>query len=261
MDFGLEGRIALVHGAGGGLGGAVALALACEGATVVACDIDASSLEATKAAIAREGGRVVCRTWDLAKVDQFREWHGELVRELGPVDILFNNTGGPPPGTVQGVDRKLWESHFTSMVMSVIGMTDLVLPSMKERGWGRIITSASSGVVAPIPSLGLSNALRSTLAGWSKTLAREVGGDGITSNLIIPGRIATRRIVALDKARAERESRSYESVVQESTSSIPVKRYGEPQEYGAVAAFLASRQASYITGSIVRVDGGLIASV
>lgn len=261
MDFGLKGKVAMVHGAGGGLGGAVALALASEGATVVACDINADSLRATQEAITQAGGKMICKTWDLSQVDKFAEWHGSLVAETGAVDILFNNTGGPPPSTVQGVDRQKWESHFTSMVMSVITMTDLVLPGMKERGWGRIISSASSGVVAPIPNLGLSNALRSTLVGWSKTLAREVGADGITSNLIIPGRIATGRIVSLDKARAERENRSYDSVVAESTGSIPVKRYGEPREYGAAAAFLASAQASYITGSIIRVDGGLIASI
>jgi 3-oxoacyl-[acyl-carrier protein] reductase len=132
---------------------------------------------------------------------------------------------------------------------------------MRERRWGRVITSASSGVVAPIPHLGLSNALRAGLVGWSKTLAREVAADGITVNVIIPGRIGTARIKALDEAKAKRENRSVESVVAESTGSIPVGRYGTPQEYADTVAFLASRNASYITGSIIRVDGGYIPSI
>lgn len=261
MELGLKGKVVLVHGAGGGLGGAIARALGAEGATVVACDINEASLPDTCRAIEAAGGKAMGKQWDLGQIDQFQQWHKEVIDAVGLIDVLCNNTGGPPPSQVQNVDRAVWERHFTQMVLSVVSMTDLVLPGMKERGWGRIITSASSGVVAPIANLGLSNALRSALVGWSKTLAREVGPDGITSNVLVPGRIATQRIVALDKAKAERENRSYDSVVQESVGSIPVKRYGDPVEYGAAATFLASSQASYITGSIIRVDGGLIASV
>jgi 3-oxoacyl-[acyl-carrier protein] reductase len=261
MDFGLNNKVALVHGAGGGLGSAVARALAAEGATVVVSDINADMLERTCDAIEAAGGKAIGKNWDLGQLGLFKQWHDEIVDAVGPVDVLFNNTGGPPPSLVQNVDRGVWEQHFSEMVLSVVTMTDLVLPHMKKQGWGRIITSASSGVVAPIANLGLSNALRSALVGWSKTLAREVGPDGITSNVIIPGRIATARIVSLDEAKAARENRSYDSVVSESTGSIPVKRYGKPDEYGATATFLASEQASYITGSIIRVDGGLIASI
>jgi 3-oxoacyl-[acyl-carrier protein] reductase len=132
---------------------------------------------------------------------------------------------------------------------------------MKERGWGRIITSTSSGVIAPIANLGLSNSLRSTLVGWSKTLAREVGPFGITSNIVLPGRIATGRITALDEAKAQRENRPVADVTAESTASIPVQRYGNPDEYGQTVTFLAGAGASYITGSVVRIDGGLIPSV
>jgi 3-oxoacyl-[acyl-carrier protein] reductase len=147
------------------------------------------------------------------------------------------------------------------MVLSVIAITDRVLPGMRERRWGRIITSTSSGVIAPIPNLAVSNALRMSLVGWSKTLAREVGRDGVTANIVLPGRIATDRITALDQAKAKREGRAVEEVAAESAASIPVGRYGRPEEYGDMIAFLASTRASYLTGSVFRVDGGLIASV
>jgi 3-oxoacyl-[acyl-carrier protein] reductase len=147
------------------------------------------------------------------------------------------------------------------MVVSVIKITDRALPQMRARKWGRIITSTSSGVVAPIPNLGVSNALRATLVGWSKTLAREVAADGVTANIILPGRIATPRIAQLDEARAGREKIGVEDVVKQSLAQIPAGRYGDPAEYGDVAAFLASARASYVTGTVVRVDGGYIASI
>jgi 3-oxoacyl-[acyl-carrier protein] reductase len=186
---------------------------------------------------------------------------GLIERTLGPVDILVNVTGGPPPTPASGQDPTLWEQSFRAMVVSVIAITDRVLPGMRERGWGRVITSTSSGVVAPIVNLGISNALRLSLVGWSKSLAREVAPDGITANSVVPGRIATGRIRHLDEQRAAREGKTVQEVSQASTSSIPMGRYGEPHEYAAAVAFLASAQASYITGSVVRVDGGLIASV
>ena len=146
-------------------------------------------------------------------------------------------------------------------MLSVIAITDRVLPNMRARHWGRVITSTSSGVESPIPNLAISNTLRLSLVGWSKTLAREVAKDGITANIILPGRIATDRLKFLDEAKAKREGRSVEDVLTESTGSIPVGRYGKPEEYGDVVAFLASDRAAYITGSVIRVDGGLIASI
>lgn len=261
MDLGLEGRTALVLGAGGGLGSAIAHALAREGAKVALGDINLEAAEATAASIRAAGGTALPIAWDLADLAAIDANVSRVETELGPVEVLVNNTGGPPPSTVSGQDPAVWEKHFNAMVMSVIAITDRILPSMRERKWGRIITSASSGIVAPIPNLGLSNALRMALVGWSKTLAREVGRDGITANLIIPGRIATQRITFLDEQKAKREGRPVEDVTAESVASIPVGRYGDPDEYGAAVAFLASTRAAYITGSVTRVDGGFIASV
>ena len=261
LDLGLNERTALVMGAGGGLGGAIAATLAAEGARVAVADIDLAAAERTASAIAARGGRALPVAWDLADLGMIAGNLARIEGELGPVDVLVNNTGGPPPTPVAGQDPAQWSKHFGAMVLSVIAITDAVLPGMRARKWGRVITSTSSGVVAPIANLGISNALRLSLVGWSKTLAREVGGDGITCNIVLPGRIATARISYLDEQKAKREGRTVEDVARESTASIPVGRYGNPQEYGDVVAFLASARASYITGSIIRIDGGLIPSI
>jgi 3-oxoacyl-[acyl-carrier protein] reductase len=261
MDLGIKGRTALVLGAGGGLGGAVARALAAEGANLALGDIDEQAVNATAAAVEGAGAMALPLVWDLSDLGSIAGHVAAINEKLGPVDILVNITGGPPPTPVAGQDVAQWARQFQAMVLSVIAISDAVLPSMRARKWGRIITSTSSGVIAPIPNLGLSNTLRASLVGWSKTLAREVARDGVTTNIVVPGRIATGRITFLDEARAKRENRTVESVVAESTSSIPAGRYGRPEEFAAAVAFLASEQASYITGSVVRIDGGLIPSV
>jgi 3-oxoacyl-[acyl-carrier protein] reductase len=261
MDLGINGKVALVLGAGGGLGGGIARALAAEGVKIAAAGRHDESVDATTAAINANGGTAKSFTWDLADLSQIDAQVSSIEAELGPIDILVNNTGGPAPTLVQGQPTDAWSSYFQSMVLPVIALTDRVLPGMKERRWGRIITSTSSGVIAPIPNLGMSNSLRSTLVGWSKTLAREVGPHGVTANIVLPGRIATGRITFLDQQKAKRENRPVEEVVAESTSSIPLQRYGSIEEYGQAVSFLAGQGASYITGSVIRVDGGLIPSV
>ncbi|RAI37382.1 SDR family oxidoreductase [Rhodoplanes roseus] len=261
MDLGLAGKTALVLGAGGGLGGAIAAALAQEGARVAIGDIDGDALNKTAAAIEAAGSKALPLTWDLADLASIETHVAAIEKAFGPVDVLVNNTGGPPPTPASGQDPAAWSKFFQSMVLSVIALTDRVLPQMRANKFGRIITSTSSGVVAPIPNLGMSNALRLTLVGWSKTLAREVGRDGVTVNIVLPGRIATPRIRFLDEQKAKRENRSVDEVSAESTGSIPVGRYGDPKEYGDVVAFLASTRASYLTGSVIRVDGGFIPSI
>lgn len=261
MDLKIAGRTALVLGAGGGLGRAIAETLAAEGAKVAMADVDADALRAAADAVEAAGGKALTLAWDLADIASIDGHVGAIEAWSGPVDILVNITGGPPPTTASGQDPALWSRHFQAMVLSVIAITDRVLPKMRERRWGRIITSTSSGVVAPIPSLAISNALRLSLVGWSKTLAKEVAAEGVTVNIVLPGRIATGRITFLDEAKAKREGRSVESVVAESNAQIPAGRYGEPREYADAVAFLASERASYITGTTLRVDGGYLQNI
>lgn len=261
MDLGIKGKCTLVFGGGGGLGGAIARELASEGAKVAVADIDAEAASQTAAQITAAGGTALALTWDIGDLSQTGGHLARIEAAFGPVAILVNNTGGPPPTPASGQSPEVWSRHFDSMVRSVIAVTDAVLPGMRAAKWGRIITSTSSGVVAPIANLGISNALRLALVGWSKTLTREVGNDGITANVVLPGRVATKRILYLDEQKAKRENRSVAEVSTESTAAIPVGRYGNPEEYAAAVAFLASVRASYITGSVIRVDGGLIPSI
>ncbi|HEX4178058.1 MAG TPA: SDR family oxidoreductase [Rhizomicrobium sp.] len=258
MDFGLQGKTALVLAGGGGLGRAIAKSLAREGAKLAVAGIGADSIAGTQAELSAIGAKSIGLVWDLADLAQIDGNISRIEKELGPVEILVNNTGGPPPTPAAGQDPALWSKQFQAMVLSVIAITDRVLPNMRARRWGRIITSTSSGVVSPIPNLAISNALRLSLVGWSKTLAREVARDGITANIVLPGRIATDRIKFLDQAKAKREGRSEDEVLAENISAIPANRLGKPEEYGDVVAFLASERAAYITGSMIRVDGGMI---
>ncbi len=265
MDLGIKNKTALVLGGGGGLGRAIAIALASEGANVAFADIAPDAIAGTEAALApiaaHAGAKYLGLIWDLADLSQIDAQVSTIENELAPVDILVNITGGPPPTPAAGQDPVLWSKHFQAMVLSVIAIADGVLPGMRARRWGRIVTSTSSGIIAPIPNLGISNALRMSLVGWSKTLAREVGKDGVTANIIVPGRIATGRTKFLDETKAKREGRSVEEVSTESAAVIPLGRYGKPEEYADVVTFLSSDRAAYITGSVIRVDGGLIPSV
>lgn len=261
MDLGIEGKTALVMGAGGGLGGAIARGLAHEGCRLVVADVDFSAAQATAATVTEAGGTATALEWDLGDRDAIDTRLAEAVDAAGTIDILVNNSGGPRPAQTHDITDEEWASHFQSMVLSLVKLTRLVIPGMRSKGWGRIITSASSGVVAPIPGLAVSNALRLALVGWSKSLSQEVAKDGITVNVAIPGRIATRRIESLDESRAKAAGTTKDAIAAASTAAIPIGRYGDPDEYAAAVAFLASQRASYITGTMLRVDGGLVASL
>lgn len=261
MDLQIHNRVALVCGAGSGLGQAIAIALALEGARVAVTGRNPEKLLNTVEMIKAQNGEAEAYKLDLAEPQTFDAVLNEIRQHWGDVEILVNNSGGPPPAQAQGTDGAVWQHQFSLMVTSLIQLTDKVLPSMRKRGWGRIITSTSSGVIAPIANLAVSNALRMTLLGWSKTLATEVAAEGITVNVLVPGRIATDRVSQLDAIKARRENSSTEAVAEKSRQSIPAGRYGDTHEYGAVAAFLASQPAGYITGSVMRVDGGMINSI
>ncbi|MCT7661801.1 SDR family oxidoreductase [Mycobacterium deserti] len=261
MDLGISGRTALVLGASGGLGSAIAVRLAEEGVNVAVAGRSTDKLATTASTAQAAGAKTLPLAWDLVELERIDSAVAEVERALGPVDILVNNTGGPPPTSAAGQDVSIWRTSFEQMILSVIALTDRVLPGMRERGWGRILTSTSSGALSPISNLGLSNTLRASLHAWSKTVADEVGGDGVTSNIIVPGRIETDRTRFLDEKKASREGRSRDEVMRDSAATMALRRYGRPEEYADVAAFLCSERASYITGSVIRVDGGLIRSV
>lgn len=261
MDLGIAGKVALVLGASGGLGGGSARALAAEGVRVVATGRDTTKLDALVSSIVSAGGQASKAMLDLQDIDSISGVITKVEETVGPIEILVNISGGPPPGVVQGQPLSLWRDQFEAMILSVIALTDRVLPGMRERGWGRIITNTSSGPISPIPQLGISNTLRSSLHGWSKSLSTQIAQEGITSNIIVPGRIATARVEKLDADAAERSGKPQSEVIAASEAAIPAGRYGTVEEFGATVAFLASQQASYITGSIIRVDGGLIPSV
>jgi 3-oxoacyl-[acyl-carrier protein] reductase len=244
MDLGLDGKVALVTGASQGIGYGIATELAREGARVA---VSSRTREKIEAAAAEMGARpYVHDTVDLDSAPTLVE---AVARDLGPIDILVTNTGGPPGGDPLDFTRKQWESAHRELVVAPIEMIELVVPGMRERGFGRILSVSSSAAREPIPTLLLSNAHRPGLIGAFKTLARRLAGDGITLNTILPGRIATNRILHLHG--------SIEQAQEVARAQIPAGRLGTAEEIGAAAAFLCSERASYITGQALLVDGGL----
>ncbi len=261
MDLGIKGKNALVLGGNRGIGFGIASALAGEGVNVAVTGRDAARGEAAARELAaKNGGNAAFFELDLLDTAALKTFAAKLETEFGPIDILVNNTGGPRYGGAANRDPQEWSARFQDMVLSVIVLTDAVLPGMRARKWGRVLSVISTGVLQPIPILGISNALRASVVGWSKTLSSEVAADGVTVNILVPGRVDTARVRLTDEAVAAKQGLSIEEVQKRSFATIPVGRYGKVEEIGALAAFAASQQASYITGAMLRVDGGITRS-
>ena len=262
MDLGIKGKRALVLASSQGLGLGIATRLCAEGADVIISGRVEEKLQAAATELNSLGaGKADYAVADLSETDAAGRLYAAARSKLGGVDILVNNTGGPPPGTVDKPDAALWRAQIDTMLIRIIEITNLCVVDMKAAGWGRVLTVASSGVVQPIFNLAMSNTIRSSLVGWSKSLSNEIAADGITVNMLLPGRIATARLAQLDKANAEKLGKSPEEVSAAAQATIPVGRYGTVEEFGNVGAFLCSAPASYVTGSVVRCDGGAIKGV
>ena len=250
MDLAIEGRTAMVMAASRGIGKGIAAALAREGAQVA---ISSRSEEALRAAAEEIQGDVRVFPADTDDLEGLRELPGEVSRELGSIEILVANTGGPPPGGALDNSVEDWEAAFRSLVLAPRVLIEEVLPGMRERGWGRIVNVASSSIREPIAGLTLSNANRLAALGLLETLADEVAGDGITVNTVATGMFATDRL-------ADRHG-SLEHAEAAARERIPAQRLGQPDEYGDLVAFLCSERAAYLTGAVIPLDGGLLRSV
>ncbi len=262
MDLGITGKKALVLASSQGLGLGVATRLCREGANVLLSGRSADKLAAAAKQLNDTGpGTARFVVADLFDDDAAETLYSAARTELGGIDILVNNTGGPPPGDVATPDTALWRKQIDAMLIRVIEITNLCTADMKASGWGRVLTIASAGVLQPIPNLAMSNTIRSALVGWNKSLSNELAAHGITTNLLLPGRIDTERVAQLDAATAEKFGITFDEAVAAARATIPMGRYGTVEEFAAVGAFLVSEAASYVTGSLIRCDGGLVKSV
>jgi len=248
MDLGLDGRVALVTGGSKGIGLGIATALAAEGARVAIASRSAEAIEAAAREIGARGF-----VFDSRDLDAVGGLVDAVEAELGPIDVYVANTGGPPPNPDPlAFTQEQWEEAHRTLVLSPMTFVERVLPGMRERGWGRVLAVSSSAVREPITALQLSNAHRPGLIVAFKVLARQCAGDGVTFNTLLPGRIATDRIIDTAGSREAAEAAARDT--------IPAGRLGEPADMGAAAAFLASDRAGYITGTTLLVDGGLTVS-
>jgi 3-oxoacyl-[acyl-carrier protein] reductase len=259
MDLGLRGKVALVAAASKGLGRAVAEELAAEGVTLAICSRSAEAIAAVGREIAGAAGvEVLAKACDVSRPAEIGAFVEATLERFGRVDILLTNSGGPPAGKFESMDANEWRSATELVLYGPIELTRQVLPGMKERRWGRILNVTSIAVKQPVENLMLSNSLRAAVTGWARTLADEVGTFGVTVNNLMPGYTRTERVEELSKVVAKHEKISPEKAVARWEREIPLGRLAEPREFAALAAFLASERASYITGQSIAVDGGWI---
>lgn len=259
MDLGLRGKVALVAAASRGLGRATALELAKEGTKLVLCARGAADLEAARADIVnRTGAEVHAVVADVSDRTQLERVTSEGMSRFGQIDILVTNAGGPPAGVFEAHGWDAWERAVNLTLRSAVELTRAVLPGMRARKWGRIINVTSIAAKQPVDNLILSNSIRSAVTGFARTLANEVATDGVTVNNILPGYTRTERVEQLAESTAKKEGITPTDVVARFEKEIPMRRLGEPEEFAALAVFLASTRASYITGQSIAVDGGWI---
>ena len=262
MDLGLKGKVALVAGASKGLGYAVARAMAGEGAIVSISSRDAGAIESAATRMANEtGGTVFASPVDVRDAEAIARWIEATAQRFGGVDALMTNSGGPPAGATLSFDDHAWQDAANLLLFSTLRMVRAAVPLMQARGGGAILMSTSSSVKEPVQNLGLSTVLRASVSALSKTLAIELAPLRIRVNQIIPGRINTDRLRQLDEINGKRQGITADQAKSKALAAIPLGRYGEPDEFGRVGAFLLSDAAAYVTGATVQVDGGLIKSV
>ncbi len=262
MNLGLENKVSIVTAASKGLGRAVVEALLEEGSKVAFCSSNSENLNKTFQEFREKfGGNVFAKICDLNDEDSIEEFYFAVTSQFGAVDILVNNCGGPKAGYFEVMQNSDWESGYKQVLRSAVKFTELVIPGMKKKKWGRIINITSLSVKQPVDNLLLSNVFRSGLTAFAKTLSNNYAAFGITVNNIAPGHILTERLKSLIEFRAKETGRTYEEIFTEMTNVMPVKRFGEPKELAALAAFLASEKATFITGTTIQVDGGMIKSL
>ena len=262
MDLGLKNKVALVAAASRGLGRAVAEELAAEGASLVLCARDTATLTETAASIANQtGAHVLAVPADVTDAAQVKQLVSSGIERFGKIDIVVTNAGGPPAGRFDQLTQEQWEQATRLTLYSAVHLAREVLPGMKTRQWGRILNITSIAVKQPVENLLLSNSLRAAVTGFARTLANEVAADGITVNNILPGYTRTERLDDLARMMADKQGISADEFRARWEEEIPMGRLGEPREFAAVAAFLVSERASYITGTSIQVDGGWIKSL
>ena len=258
MDLKLRGQVALVMASSRGLGKAVATELAAEGCHLMLTGRDPEVLQQSRDEIAAQAsGTIAACAADMSQPDDIKKLVAATREQLGPINILINNSGGPPGGDFAQLDDHHWQSAFELTLLAYVRTIREVLPDLKKQS-GRIINITSSSIKQPIPGLLLSNAFRMGMLGLGKSLANELAADNILVHTVAPGRVATDRTNYLDQLKADKLGVSLEQISNEAKKLIPLQRYGDPQEFARVVAFLASPVCSYMTGSTIMVDGGMV---